>query len=274
MARRAARYEREGIDKIAAFAQWSITIVTTLIALVFAGISLKEIPCGDVLSQANPSYWQAVVLTIYITCWAIGTNLDTSNQKSIYLVDPKGGHVRTGWFVAVGGIATISIILLYVRNNDRQLALALAAFSIIDVLAWLYLRYLLLPPIIDATKKRYQHEQDHYGLVRLQVIVTQILGNWKWYRQFFLTVIIALILVTAFNPTLGQTMSQWAEQRLPLPQGSIAPLFQVILLLVFVFVSEVWHFALRLRTYLTLQTLSDLEAGYSLRPRNADPAHG
>jgi hypothetical protein len=261
------RQGREGIDNIASFAQWSIWAVTTLIALVFAGISLKEIPYGTVLSQTNPAYFQAVILTIYISCWAIGTGIDTSNQKSIYLVDPKGGHVRTGWFLAVGGLALISIIILYVRDNERHFALALAVFSTVDVLTWLYLRYFFLPPIIDATTKKYRHEPDYYGLVRLRIIVAQVLGNWKWYRQVFLTAIIVLMLVIAFDPPLEDAISQWTERRLPVPAGSIRPLCQDFLLLCFVLISEVWHFTLRLRTFLAIQLLSKLETGYSLRPR-------
>jgi hypothetical protein len=272
MAMAAPTNGRDGIDKIASFAQWSIWVVTTLIALVFAGISLKEIPYGTLLSQTNPAYFQAVILTIYISCWAIGTNIDTSTQKSIYLVDPKGGHVRTGWFLAVGGIALISVIILYLRDNEQYFALALAAFSAIDVLTWLYLRFLFLPPIIDATEKKYKHKPDYYGLVRLQIIRAQILGNWKWYRQVFLTAIIVLMLVTAFDPPLEDAISQWTEHRLPVPAGSIRPLFQDFLLLCFVMISEVWHFTLRLRTFLAIRLLSKLETSYSLRPKGADQA--
>ena len=262
------RLGRDGIDKIASFAQWSIWAVTTLIALVFAGISLKEIPYASVLSQTNPAYFQAVILTVYISCWAIGTSIDTSNQNSIYLVDPKGGHVRAGWFLAVGGLALISVIILYVRDNERYFTLALAIVSAVDVRTWLYLRYSFLPPIIDATAKKYKHEPpDYYGLVRLQIIVAQILGNWKWYRQVFLTAIIVLMLVTAFDPPLEDTISHLVEGHLPVPAGSIRLLFQDFLLLCFVLISEVWHFALRLRTFLAVQLLSKLETSYSLKPR-------
>ena len=261
------RHGRDGIDKIASFAQWSIWAVTTLIAVVFAGISLKEFPYGTVLSQANPAYFQALILTVYISCWAIGTSIDTSNQNSIYLIDPKGGHVRTGWFVAVGGIAVISVVLLYVRDNEWHLALALAVFSTIDVLAWLYLRYSFLPPIIEATARNYQDWPDYFGLARLQIIVAQILGNWKWYRQIFLTAIIVLMLVTAFDPSLADAISQWAEVRLPVPKGSIRPLFQDFLLLCFLLISEVWHFGLRLKTLLAVQLLNELETSYSLEPK-------
>jgi hypothetical protein len=266
------RHGREGIARIASFAHLSIWGVTTLIAGVFAGISLKEIPYGTVLSQTNPAYFQAVILSIYISCWAIGTSIDTSTQNSIYLVDPKGGHVRTGWFLAVGGLALFSVVLLQVRDNERHFALALAVFSAVDISTWLYLRYSFLPPIIEATANKYQREPDYYGLVRLQIIVAQVLGNWKWYRQVFLTATIVLMLVTAFNPPLEDATSQWTERHLPVPAGSIRPLFQDFLLLCFLLISEVWHFALRMKTFLAVQLLSELETTYSLRSKRSGAA--
>src|SRR5258708_7464577 len=134
------RQRRDGISKIATFAHWSIWGVTTLIAVVFAGITLKEIPYGTVLSQTNPAYFQAVILSIFVLFWAIGTSIDTFKEDSIFLVDPKVGRVRAGWFLAVAGLATISVVLLLVRDNELRFSLALAAFSAIDVLTWLYLR--------------------------------------------------------------------------------------------------------------------------------------
>jgi hypothetical protein len=273
MATQTERHQKGDIGKIASFAHWSIWGVTTLIAIVFAGISLKEIPYGAVLAQTNPTYFQAIILSIYISCWAVGTSIDTTTQDSVYLVDPKGGHIRTGWFVAVGTLAAISVAVLLVRHNERYFALALAVFSTVDILAWLYLRYLFLPPIIDATTRKYHHEPpDHFGLVRLRIIVAQVLGNWKWYRQAFLAAIIVLMLVTAFYPLLEDAMSEWAEQHLPVPQGSIRPLFQDFLLLAFVLISEVWHFALRLKTFLAVRLLTDLETTYSLRPKRSKAA--
>jgi hypothetical protein len=220
----------------------------------------------------QPTYFQAVILSIYISCWAIGTSIDTTTQDSVYLVDPQGGHIRTRWFFAVGALAVISVVVLLVRDDERHFALALAVFSAVDVGTWLYLRYLFLPPIIDATAKQYKHAEhgpDYFGLVRLRIIVAQVLGNWKWYRQVFLSAIIVLMLATAFNPPLSDAISEWAERHLPVPRGSIRPLFQDFLLLAFVMISESWHFALRLKTFLAVRLLTDLETTYSLRPKRS-----
>lgn len=62
------RTRREGIEKIAVLAERSIGIVTALIALVFVGISLREIPWGYAIQNANPDYVRDLLLSIYILC--------------------------------------------------------------------------------------------------------------------------------------------------------------------------------------------------------------
>ncbi len=94
------RRHRDGISKIATLAKWCIWAVTAAIALAFAGFTLKDIPFGAI-SNANPEYFQAIVLSIYVWCWAIGTTFDTNVQASAYLVDPYGGRIRWGSLVAV-----------------------------------------------------------------------------------------------------------------------------------------------------------------------------
>jgi hypothetical protein len=174
------RKHRGEISRIVTFANWAIWGVTALIAIVFAGITLKDIPIDTAISNTNPVYFQAVLLTIYIWCWAIGTAIDTNAQSSVYLVDPAGGRVRIGAVATIASLAAISLVLLLVRSNELYFALAMAVFTTIDVLGWLYLRYHFLPPIIQATQKKCEYEQDYYGLILLRKVVAQIVGNWKW----------------------------------------------------------------------------------------------
>src|SRR5262245_7074227 len=106
------RQQREHITKIVTFAHVCIWGVCALIALVFARLTLKDVPFGPALSNANPQYFQAIILSIYIWCWAIGTSVDTHFQSSVYLIDPYGGQVRIPAVFAVLGLALISLILL------------------------------------------------------------------------------------------------------------------------------------------------------------------
>src|ERR1700730_12404206 len=131
MGKQSKRSGRSGqihISRIATFANWSITIVTAIIALAFVGLAVKDIPIG-VLSNANPDYIQIAILSAYISCWAYGTSIDTRVQCAIYADDPEGGRVRAGAVLAVALLGAVSVILLLVRSNEVQFALALTAFT-------------------------------------------------------------------------------------------------------------------------------------------------
>jgi hypothetical protein len=256
------------ISKISSFAHWAIWGVSALIAIAFASQTLKDIPFGAVLSNANHVYLQAIILSFYIWCWAIGTSIDTDIQRAVYQLDPFGGSVRTGAIAAIAALASISIILLVARSNELYFALALAAFTAVDVLTWLYLRRKFLPPIVDATRKIYQRDRDYFGLSRLSLVVSQIAGNWKWWRQLCMSAIILLMIVVAIFPKAGDVVAGWGETMLSLPASTTRPLLQDLLLVSFLLVSEAWHFFLRLKTFMAIRLIDQLEAQYRLEPRH------
>jgi hypothetical protein len=257
------------ISRIATFANWCITAVTGLIALAFVGLAIKDIPIS-VISDANPDYIQIAILSVYISCWAYGTSIDTKVQTAIYADDPEGGRVRAGAIAAVALLAAISVIVLLVRKNELHFALALAAFTTIDVLGWLYLRYWLLPPIIKASQKQYKSDDDYYGQLILDKVRSQVIGNWKWHRQIVLTAIVLAMVALAYYPQLHDVISNNVNELVPgLPAGTIKALLPDALLLAFVLVSELWHFAFRLNTFLTIRILNDMEEKFTLVPNTA-----
>lgn len=269
MAKKPKTSDRSGqvrISRVATFANWCITTVTAVIAFAFVGLAFKDIPI-TVLSNANPEIIQIAILSVYISCWAYGTTIDTKVQGAIYADDPEGGRVRVGSVVAVAVLAAISVILLLVRSNELHFALALAAFTTIDVLAWLYLRYRLLPPIINASQSKFESEDDYYGQIILRKVTSQIIGNWKWHRQIVLTVIVLSMVLIALFPRLHEIIAENMHKLVPpLPSGTINALLQDFLLLAFVLISELWHFAFRLDTFLTIRVLNDMEEKFTLQP--------
>src|SRR5262245_8341675 len=264
------RRGRDDISKIETLAKWFIWGVTALIAIVFAGTTIKDIPVGSALSNTNPDYFQAIILTNYIWCWAAGTTIDTKFQSAVYMVDPQGGRVRTGSLLAVAGLAVISIGLLLARSNELWFALLLAAFTVVDILTWLYLRYSFLPPIIKATQDKYADikEPDYYGQLLLNIVVTQIMGNWKWWRQLVMSAIIAAMIGVALSPHAKDVASEWIASAIRIMDAeTIKPLLSSLLFMIFVLVSEIWHFAYRLQTSLAIRIIRGLEEDYSIAPR-------
>jgi hypothetical protein len=256
------------ISRIATFANWCITTVTAVIALAFVGLAIKDIPI-TALSNANPEIIQIAILSVYISCWAYGTSIDTKVQAGIYADDPGGGHVRAGSVAAVAFLAAISVILLSVRSNELYFAVALAAFTTIDMLGWLYLRYRLLPPIIKASRSKFTEKgyEDYYGQIILNKVESQIIGNWKWRRQIALSAIVLSMVLIAVFPRLHEIIGENIHKLVPaLPSETSKALLPDFLLLMFVLVSELWHFALRLDTFLTIRVLNEMEEKFTLEP--------
>ncbi|WP_409190670.1 hypothetical protein [Bradyrhizobium sp. RDM4] len=146
-------------------------------------------------------------------------------------------------------------------------ALALAAFTTIDVLGWLYLRYWLLPGIIKASRDKFEDEDDYYGQIILNKVASQIIGDWKWRRQIPLALIVLLIILIAVFPRLHEIVAENVHKLVPaLSSETIRPLLQDFLLLAFVLVSELWHFGVRLSTLLTIRVLNEMEEKFTLEP--------
>jgi hypothetical protein len=167
-------------------------------------------------------------------------------------------------------LGLVSLAVLVTRTNELLFSLALAAFTTIDILAWLYLRFRFLPPIIRATRDNYLTgpNYDYYGDVLLDIVTKQIIGNWKWWRQLFLSAIVFLMIVVALSPRAKDAISSWVDDKVPgVPPGSTKSLLPDILLLVFIAISELWHFALRLKTAVSIRVLNDLEDNFVIEPR-------
>jgi hypothetical protein len=263
------RIHRGEIGRLAKLANWFIWLATATIALVFAGVTMKDIPFSAI-SNTNPEYFQAIVLSVYIWCWAFGATFDTSIQSSAYAVDPSGGGLRWGSVAAVLCLTAMSVLLVIVRANPLYFALALLGFICIDVATWLYLRHSFLPPIINASRERYRAVQDNYGLIQLDIVVAQITGNWKWWRHAALFAIVVIMVIAAAFPVLDEWLANKLHRMLPaVAAEAIRPLLQDFLLLLFLLISEIWLFLVRFQTYLTIRLLNRLEAQFTIARRSA-----
>lgn len=259
-----------GIPIIASFAKWSIWAVTAGIAVVFAGVTLKDIPFVE-FSRANPAYLQSILLSFYIACWAAGTTIDTKVQSSVYLIDPRGGRVRVGSVIAVAAIAIFSIAVLLTRTNELLFCLALTVFVIVDTIAWSYLKFIFLPPIIDETRKQYlaPPHRDYYGVIVLDIVKASVVGNWKWWRQLVLFAIVLSMILIALLPSTKDAISSWIESRIAgIQPGSIKLQLPNALLFLCIAISELWIFSIRLKAAISIGVLNELEDRFSIQPKS------
>jgi len=76
-----------------------------------------------------------------------------------------------------------------------------------------------------------------------------------------------MMVALALYAQLHDSISGYVNRLVPsLPAGTIKALLPDTLLLAFVLVSELWHFAFRLDTFLTIRILNDMEEKFTLVP--------
>jgi hypothetical protein len=256
------RHESEGIRTIAQLAHiyiWTVSVL--IIGSVFATVTLKDIPFYEAIARTNPEYFQAIILSVYISCWSVGCTFDVFIQSSVYSVDPLGGALRKGSIFAVGALALAAIIILQVRDNELRFACALTAFVLIDFGAWLYLRYFFLKDIIDASQTKYQ--RDIFGLIQFNLVVKHITGVWHFYRLPFMLAILFAMITMALQINLNQNIAELINKRFSsIDRKAVQMILPDLMLLCFVAVSELWNFGLRLRTFFYVRFVRTIERDY------------
>jgi hypothetical protein len=262
------RHLRIGIARIVTQARWYIHFVTGVIAVVFTVHTLRDVPFTEAAATLNHDYVQGFILSFYIWCWYVGTNLDVAIQSRVYLIDPQGGRARVNWIVTVGVIAVIALAIVMLRRHELWFAVFLLAFTTFDMVAWILL-VRSLRPVIRATRAKYKEEGDFFGLAQCERVVAHITGAWHWYREAFLFAIVVMMVAIAAWDRLAFGIAGLVHRALAgVPIEQIRALLPDALLLLFVIVSEIWNFLLRADTWVTLRAIRSLETRYSLAPKS------
>lgn len=267
--RRRSRLFRRGIPKIVSQARIFIAAASAIVLTAFTVIQWKEIPFGEAVSAIRHDYFQTVLLSFYYGCWVFGTNVDVNAQYWVYVTDPERGKIRLS---AIGAVATLTVagaLLLLLRHNERLFALCLAMFAAVDMGAWRYLVY-FLRPILKASRDQLQREGDFFALAQFDCVAGYITGRWHWYRFVPLCAISIAMCLVAFSDlakTYLALLLSWSFQGLPSDKAEA--LLPDFLLLLFVLVSEIWIWTLRLQMWSIIRAIDVLEERYTIKPKIA-----
>jgi hypothetical protein len=110
--------------------------------------------------------------------------------------------------------------------------------------------------------------------VKLALVQLQVLGDWKWYRQIFLDLIVIAMIVSAVNLAVKRSIAAGVQGLLLLLSfhvelDRLTLLVPDLLLFLFVVVSEAWIWLYRLRGYWSVRAISELETKYVIEPKAA-----
>jgi hypothetical protein len=261
-----ARVDRDKI-RFARFTRIVIRLVAAGLVLVFAYLQLKGIRTNTVLTSSTADIIWRVALVIYFWTWVRGVSFDADIQELAYVTFPGQGK----WSMQAIGVLALFIVVAWVLlasyGDIIHFSLALTAFLIVDHGIWFFMRR-FLRGVIDQSRARYTHQKQYYELEILKTVVGQVFGKWKLWRLIPGTLIVLTADLFAFSESFRDASTSVAHVICPwLSLEETASLFYSFLVLLFVIVMEIWHWLLRVRTNVRVDTLEYLQRSYRLEPR-------
>ncbi|MGH6924388.1 MAG: hypothetical protein ACRED5_11685 [Propylenella sp.] len=258
----------EGVEERIKEGGLYVVVIGGALALLFTWLTLQGLPYADVIANAKREYIQRVALVVYYLSWVGGTRFDLETQKSVYLLDPNRGRSRAPALAVVASIFVAFAVLLFVRDDDRKLVIALAAFISVNVLSWRFFVRNIVGPIIAASRATYLKAGDFIGIERLKLMERYIAGDWQWRRFAVMSAMVLLASVVIGLDGLRAGVAQVVNRLYQaVPAEKIDPLLAPCVLALLILIAEIWIWIMRLRTRHALRLLDDLSRHYQLAPQ-------
>ena len=255
--------EKTDVVRLNRNAQRAIGIMAILLPLLYTFLSFKDVPLNDVvrsLSTASTSevLWK-IVLAVYFLLWVLGTRTDAEDQELVYRHVPNRGRLTNPSIGVLAGIFVLAAILLW-SSKFQIFVPALTAFFVFNIFAWVYLIQYIAKPSIRTSQAASQQFGDYVGSEEIRVIEQYLCGNWQWHRFALGAVVISGLWGILFVQRTGRILPA-------VPDPISWELLQVIGMLAFVLVMEIWIWSKQLHTKLALDLLQDFGERYTLSPR-------
>ena len=238
----------------------------TILALGFTVLQVKGLSSDYLVnSTASTVMWRGALI-IYFWCWRFGCIFDTDIQELAYAYLPYGGRWRWQSYSIVILLIGIAAGLFWSYGDIKWFATTITLFFLADHGGW---RYLVneLAPSARKSEHEFRANEDYFALERLRIVRAQIGGNWKWWRSAFGGVIILIIDLFAFVPTVRtQLVSPVQLIQAGISAADAETYTFSFLVLMFVVVMEIWHYLIRLRTKFWMEHLDDMRSRYSIHP--------
>ncbi len=255
------------VEKVAVWARRAIWVCATSLAALFAFLQLKNIPYGQVIENANPGYIREILLAFYYTCWVFGSSFDVNIQRYVFGADARQGAMP--FFVGATLLIFLAVaaILVWVRDNDADFAVALAMFFLINLVGWWVITW-RVTPLRDASIERFTNEQDYCSLLQVHLVGDYVLGSWQWWRLAVNGSLIGLGLLICMTSSFRDAAANSIHRLSPsISANAISALLPIGALFLFVAVSETWIWLARARVAAGVAAIEALRKDYDIVPR-------
>lgn len=255
------------VTRLAGYARLSITVIGSLLALVFTWLQIRDLPIAAVVENTRPEFIQRLTIVIYYLCWIAGSRFDVGVQEAAYVDDPREGRLSVITIFTIILFGAVAAALLWVSDDELKFSLVLTLFVGMNILGW---RHIIkrVRPAINATRKRYREEHDYFGIEHLSIVTEYMSGRWQWHRFATLVGIILVSDVVVLMPAVRQFATQNMHRVISeISSQTFSVLLPDFLLLLFVLISEVWMWVMRVRIATSLRVLRSLNRKYNLTLR-------
>jgi len=233
-----------------------------ILPFFFTWLKLSHLSIAEILqaisnASAIDYIWKGALI-IYFFSWVWGCKFDVNLQEVVYIRVANAGVLPLRAFAIAGVIIAMGGVLLWV-NTYPAFVVTLTVFTLIDHLAWRYLVGFLGPPI-QTSRKYYENKLDYVELERLNIVVDEVAGSWKWWRNIMgLALIVAMLGLVYYEPkmdtvSIGGLQVSWQ-------------LLQALSILVWVVAMEAWIWYIRIRARISLNILQNLRSKYEFKAK-------
>ncbi|TWB04527.1 hypothetical protein [Bradyrhizobium stylosanthis] len=250
-----------------------VVYITTGLALGFTALQVRDVTVVPVITgTASEVIWRGALIA-YFWCWRFGCIRDTDIQELAYVSMPNKGQWPFRSYGIVGLLIAVAVVLVATQGSVFWFSIALTSFFILDHLGWRH----LVAVLADEGEKSgtaFREKREYFALEKLRLVRQQIQGNWKWWRLGAGAMIVVIIDAFAFVPAFRSLVTaQVVAQKIGLPPGEAETFVYSVLVLSFVVVMEVWHYWIRLKTWISLDCLDELGESYILRRKPGTALH-
>jgi hypothetical protein len=127
-----------------------------------------------------------------------------------------------------------------------------------------------MKPAVDKSEQYYRTDGNWFAIEKLNIVVYQIMGSWKWLRLCIGIPIVLILDAFAFNGTVRIFFTNIVRAIIPnISYADASFTFASILFAVFVLAVEIWHWAIRINTFVSIRLLENLGVKFDLIPKKA-----
>jgi len=245
-----SRTDRKGVMELARRSRMYANIVISVLAIVFAWLSFKDIHIVEVGGKVSGTLYIKSSLILIFFSWWYGLRFDINMQEFVYESVPgRGQFPFAGYPLALSVIVFFSLMCGF-RNFVGLFLVFYLLFFVSNILGWTYIT-LFIASSIEKTRNNLREQPDALHRFFLDLVSSYMRGRWQIARFTFGSIGIALCLILHhidIDSVVVSHMPGWSAEQ-----------FISFCVLLNTFILEAWMLFMRVKLKFSMDMLKDYE---------------